>query len=56
MDHIKGKYLDSNQKLPEPQSGTLPIELYLPVSYYIMKNRRINDGKVVTNTVFLKKL
>ena len=28
--HIKGKYLGSNQKLPEPQSDTLPIELYLP--------------------------
>lgn len=55
-DHIKGKYLDSNQKLPEPQSSTLPIELYLPISCYIRKNRKIKDGIVVISTVFLKKL
>ena len=30
---IKGKYLGSNQELPEPQSDTLPIELYLPYLY-----------------------
>ena len=35
--HIKGKYLGSNQKLPEPQSDTLPIELYLPGGNYCLK-------------------
>lgn len=30
FQNIKGRYLDLNLELLEPQSSTLPIELYLP--------------------------